>query len=274
MVRVSRSLAFATVLAIFTASVAVSAHAAPAGLRSFCADRPGKATPPCILDAGHLQLEIGLVDYSRQHEHGARANTYAVGASELRVGVSKRSEIEIGWTPWAIERTRDITGANRHAGVGDLVLGVRTALTNPDSGGAAVSLRPFVTAPTATHHMGTGGWEGGVMLPISASLPQQWSLGLMPEVDVARNASGRGTHPAWSGTVAMGHALGPVALGAEIWGAVDEDPIGRTRRASFDLTAAWTPPSLTDVQFDGGVNAGLNSHTPSLELYAGVSRRF
>jgi len=42
MVRVSRSLAFATALAIFTASVAVSAHAAPAGLRSFCADRPAR----------------------------------------------------------------------------------------------------------------------------------------------------------------------------------------------------------------------------------------
>lgn len=272
--RMSHGSAFATALVIFATSVAVSAHAAPTGLRAFCADRPGKATPPCILDAGHLQLEIGLIDVSRQHEDGARDNTYAIGASELRIGVSKRSEIEIGWTPWAIERTRDVTGANRHAGVGDLILGFRTALTNPDGAGVAISLRPFVTAPTATHQMGAGGWEGGMMLPISAPLPHQWSLGLTPEVDVARNASGRGTHPAWSGTIAVGHGLGPVALGAELWGAVDDDPIGRTRRASFDLTAAWAPSFLTDVQFDSGVNAGLDSHTPRLELYAGVSRRF
>jgi hypothetical protein len=28
------------------------------------------------------------------------------------------------------------------------------------------------------------------------------------------------------------------------------------------------------VQLDGGVNFGLNRHTPDVELYAGVSKRF
>ena len=28
-------------------------------LRNFCAERPGKATPPCIADKNHLMVEIG-----------------------------------------------------------------------------------------------------------------------------------------------------------------------------------------------------------------------
>ena len=44
--------------------------------RPFCADRPGKATPPCILDVGRWQLESALVD-------GAD-DSWAVAGFELR----------------------------------------------------------------------------------------------------------------------------------------------------------------------------------------------
>jgi hypothetical protein len=33
--------------------------------RALCADRPGKAIPPCIVDVGRLQLETALADWSR-----------------------------------------------------------------------------------------------------------------------------------------------------------------------------------------------------------------
>jgi len=37
---------------------------AAADVRPLCANRPGKATPPCILDAGRVQFELGAVDAS------------------------------------------------------------------------------------------------------------------------------------------------------------------------------------------------------------------
>jgi len=65
-----------------------------------------------------------------------------------------------------------------------------------------------------------------------------------------------------------------VNLGAELWVDVDDDPSGRVTKASFDLTAAWTPAALKDVQLDAGAYLGLNRKTPDLELVVGIAHRF
>ena len=71
-----------------------------------------------------------------------------------------RTELEAAWTPLSLERGP----GDRWSGVGDLMLGVRSALTDPDGKGVAVSWQALVTAPTATHGQGAGGWEVPLML--------------------------------------------------------------------------------------------------------------
>lgn len=242
---------------VLAAALALTAGAAAAAERPFCADRPGKATPPCILDAGRWQLESALVDY--------QDHSWAVAGFELRRGLTSRTEASLAWTPI-------FTG--RHTrGTGDLQLNLRTALTDPDGTGAMVSLQGFVTAPTATHGQGAGGWEGGLLLPASAPLGA-FSLAAAPEVDVVRDAGGGGTHLAYSAALGLGRSFGPLTAGVELWGKVDDDPAGRTTQASADLTAAYVPAATPDLQLDAGVNAGLNRRTPDVEVYVGVARRF
>jgi len=245
-----------------------------AQLRPLCADRPGKATPPCILDAGHLQLEVGLVDYSQLKDAGDRDRTWAIGGFELRAGLTRRAEVELEWTPLILDRDRQAGTTRRTSGVGDLVLGFRTALTDPDTQGLMVSVEPFVTAPTATNGLGAGGWTGGVILPIQAPLPDQLSLTVTPQLAVARDADGHGDHAAASAAASLSRPFGPTTLAAELWGLAGDDPQGRTYQASFDLSCAWTPKAAPNLQLDGGVNAGLNRRTPGVETYVGVSRRF
>ena len=256
------------VLLAFAATlVAGSAHAQ--ALRDFCAERPGKATPPCILDAGHTQLEVGLADAVFERSAGAHETTTTLGATEVRYGLNRRVEVEAGWAPLIVDQAR---GGGRRTGVGDAVFGLRGALTDPDGDGAAVSLQGFVTAPTATHGLGAGGWTGGVRLPASIPLGPTTDLGLTPEVDVVRDAAGGGTHLAWAGAAGVSHAFGPTTLGAEVWGQVDDDPSGKVRQASADFTAAYAVGD--SAQLDAGVNLGLNRATPDVEIYAGVARRF
>lgn len=244
-----------------------SAHAQ--ALREFCAERPGKATPPCVLDAGHLQLEVGLADAVFERSRGAHETIYTLAASEVRFGLSKRVEIEAGWMPLILDRDR---AAGRRTGVGDAMLGARVALGNPDADGAAVSLQGFVTAPTASHGLGAGGWTGGLRLPVSIPLGSDTDLALTPEVDVVRDTAGRGTHLAWIGVAGVSHAFGPTMLGCEVWGEIDDDPSGKVREASADFTAAYAVGD--NAQLDAGVNLGLNRATPDVEIYAGIARRF
>lgn len=245
-------------MGLVLALAAGAAHAQ--GLRDFCAERPGKATPACILDAGHLQVETGLADASLDRGPDA----YLIGQTELRYGLSRRTELEAAWTP--------LSHGDHRSGTGDVTLSFRNALSDPDGMGTAVSWQAFVTAPTATHGQGAGGWEGGARLPIAADLADGFSLGVTPEADVRRDADGRGQHLALSAAAAIGHDLAGASVSAELWAERDEDPAHHVTRASFDLSAAWMLGR--DLQFDAGANAGLTHATPDLEVYVGVARRF
>jgi hypothetical protein len=238
-------------------------------LRDFCAERPGKATPPCIADKGHLMLEIGLADAALTRGSGVHEETYTLGATELRLGISRRVEVEAQWLPVVVDHQR---GASSRTGVGDAAVGMKAAVTDPDSDGVAVAVAGFVTAPTATRGQGAGGWTGGLRLPIAGPLGPDVDFELAPELDIARDAAGGGTHFAWSGAAGVSHAFGPTTLGVEVWGQVDDDPADRTYHASADLTAAFAVGA--NAQVDAGVNFGLNRTTPDVEVYAGVARRF
>jgi hypothetical protein len=257
------------ILLLSLAATLLAGSAQAQTLRDFCAERPGKATPPCIADKGHLMLEVGLADAVFTRGSGVHDDTYTLGATELRLGVSRRVEIDAQWLPVIVDHQR---GASSRTGVGDTALGLKAALTDPDGDGAAVSLSGFVTAPTATRGQGAGGWTGGLRLPIAGPLGPNIEFGLSPEVDVERDAAGGGTHLAWSGAAGLSRAFGPTTFGVELWGQIDDDPADRTYQASADLTAAYAVGK--NAQLDAGVNLGLNNATPDVEIYAGVARRF
>jgi hypothetical protein len=215
-----------------------------------------------------VQIETGLADVVFLRQPDAHATIYTIGSSEFRFGLTPRLEAEAIWAPLIINHSR---GSGDRTGVGDLTLGLRGALLASDSNGPAVSLQGFVTAPTATHGLGAGGWAGGVRLP--AQLPLgALSLDLTPEVDVVRNASGHGTHAAWVGVAALSHGFGKLTVGAEAWGSVDDDPARVSHQASADLTVAYAVGD--NGQLDVGMNIGLTRDTPDLEMYVGVAHRF
>ena len=138
-----------------------------------------------------------------------------------------------------------------------------------------VALMPYVKAPIARRPIGNRAWEGGVLVPIDGGLGEGWSIDLTPELDVVADEAGGGHHLALANVVGVDRDLGGgVTATAELWGQVDFDPAGTTRQYSFDLALAWIPARQPNLQFDGGVNFGLNRETPDVEVYVGISRRF
>lgn len=252
-------------------AVAAPAFAHADDLRDLCANRPGKGSPACILDTGHLQVEGDLFDQARDRRAGVTTTDTSIADFQIRYGLTKRSELQVSWAPFLTER---VTGAGKATGPGDATLAVRWALTDPDSKGVAVALQPFVVAPVGGQAFTADHWSEGLVVPIAAPINDHLGLGLSPQVTRAPNASGHGDHTVWSGAAGISEALGPVTLGEELWAAQDQDPAGHTRQASFDLNAAWQPMGLKDVQVDAGFNAGLNHQTAKSEFYLGVAKRF
>jgi hypothetical protein len=260
-------------LAFTVLAVTGAAHAEE---RDFCADRPGKGSPPCVLDAGRFQAELGGVDAAFSRGGGASVDDVSYGGLELRLGLSSTIEGQLSWT--AHERVREKDRASgttsTTSGAGDLGLALRWSLKNPAGDGLSIAVQPFVTAPTGADGIGGDVWQGGVIVPMSIPVSADWSLSLSPQVEARENASGAGRHAGYAIAGGVGRAVGPVNLGAELWVDRDQDPTGHVTQASVDLTAAWTPNTLHDVQLDASAYVGLNRQTPDLELVVGLAHRF
>lgn len=250
-----------------------SAHAQE--LRPLCPDRPGLGTPACTVDRGHVVAELGAIDWSLDQDGGTRTDSWTMGDLLLRYGVTEDMEMQVGWPAFGAVRTRDkATGTIGHnAGIGDVTLAVRRNLSRPDGSGFSAAVMPYVTLPTGGATIGAGDWGAGLIVPLSYSLSDSFSLALTPEVDAAVDADRRDRHLAYGGVIGLGVQIGKAVSGAlELQVSRDEDPSGHTTQALASLSLAWQPKD--DLQLDIGAVAGLNAASPDVELYVGIARRF
>jgi hypothetical protein len=248
-----------------------------ADLRSFCTDRPTKSTLACTVDAGHFQIESDIFNATFQHLGGVTTDTYLFTNPTLKLGLTNTTDAELTIAPIETVVTHDhVTGSDSTlTGVGDLFAKLKWNLIGDDGGDVAVTLAPYVKAPTARHGIGNGAVEEGVLLPITLTLPAGWALTIDPEADALKNANDNGRHLNYSGLLNFSHAITKTISGAvEIWGDVNDDPAGTVRQRSLDFALTWIPAKTPNLQFDVGTNFGLNSATPGAQAYFGVSRRF
>lgn len=248
------------------------ATAANAEQRDFCASRPGLNTPPCIVDTGHPILELGLVDWTLSRQPGSRTDTINSGQATLRVALGASTEVQVGWTAFGTVRTADRTAniVQRDSGVGDVTLAMRRSL---GAANGPIAIQPYVTLPTGGTAIGAGDWGAGVQLPMGFSLGHGIQLAVTPQVAAAVNGSRSGRHVAYGAAAGLSTSLLEGLSGAvEVSATRDEDPAGAKTKALASTSLAWMAGKNT--QLDVGTVAGLNSDSPALEIYFGISRRF
>lgn len=251
----------------------VGGAAAAADVQPICPDRPSKGTGTCIVPAGHVQVETGLIDWTRDETGGAPSDFTVIGASLVKYGLGAAADVELGVAPIEISRVRGPGGSDRVSGFGDLLIRSKLRLTGEDAA-IQVALDPFVKIPTAKRDLGNGKVEGGITVPVGISLGKgPLSLAFSPEIDWRADADGRGHHAAMVQLVDLGvTASSRLSLTAELWGQWDRDPAGTVKQYSADGAVAYFLGN--SVQLDAGANFGLNRDTPDVELYTGVSERF
>jgi hypothetical protein len=245
-------------------------------MRDLCPDRPGKGTSACTVDAGYFQIESDLYNGSYQRTGSVTTETYYITNPNLKYGISDNFDIEFNLAPNVIVRAHDTAPDTTEtwSGIGDLFVRAKWAAIGNSGSDFALAIEPYVKLPTARSGIGNGAVESGVVVPISISLGDNWSLGSTPELDLLKDAVTDGRHVSLTDVIGIGRAIGSgVTIGAELWGSMNLDPSGTTQSWSFDLDAAWQPDGSPDLQLDAGFNLGLNRNTPASQLYVGISRR-
>ncbi|MGA0600326.1 transporter [Caulobacter sp. KR2-114] len=241
---------------------------------AICTDRPTKSTGPCAAPQGHLQVEADLFDETYGREGGVTATTQIFASPTLKYGIARNLDLELNFTPYERQSVRSAGVTSTTSGFGDLYFKAKADLL-AGKGAFDIGLAPYIKAPTASHNLGNGAVEAGLIVPMVYNLPDNWSVTVDPEIDALENGAGDGHHANAAALVSVGKGVGGgVTLSGELWSDVNWDPAGRVTQVSFDIGAAWIPASRSDIQLDGGFNFGLNRQTPDVQGYVGLSKRF
>ena len=257
---------------LLLACIAVfAASAAQAQDPLICTDRPAKANAVCTVPPGHVQLETSVAAWSLTRSGGARTELLTVGGSVAKLGLTDRSDLQIGFTPFA-QLTVESGSPRRISGIGDVIVRYKRRLGDGD-GPVQIALVPFVKLPTASAGLGNGRVEGGIAVPFSFAVPGGAALTLGPELDLLADADGRGRHAAFVNLVNLAAPIAArLTVAGELWTSFGFDPDGTVEQASLDTALAYAVSS--DMQLDIGANIGLTRATPDIETYVGLSVRF
>ncbi|MCW5552491.1 MAG: transporter [Verrucomicrobiae bacterium] len=243
-------------------------------MRELSTDRPDLTEGPYTVDAGHFQIEMDAVNYSRDRERGIRTESLSLGVVHLKAGLCHSTDLQLVIEPYTTVRIRDRDAGtvDRHRGFGDITTRLKVNLWGNDSGTTALALMPFVKLPTNQDNLGNDAVEGGLIVPFAAELPAGWSLGAMTEVDFMEDANGSGYHPEFINTIAFGHDIvGKLAGYVEFFSLVSTE---RHARWAGAVGFGFTYRLSADVQLDGGVNIGVTRAADDLKPFLGISWRF
>ena len=104
-----------------------------------CTDRPSRAAGACTAPAGHVQVEADIVSGTFDRSHGVTTDSWFIANPSLKYGVGSTTAVEL-------RVKQNVFGGN--------------------DGDVQAAIVPYLKAPTASHLLGNGAWEGGAYVPI------------------------------------------------------------------------------------------------------------
>jgi hypothetical protein len=243
-------------------------------MRSFSTDRPTKSNVPYTVDAGHFQYETDLVNFTHQVTGSVHTNTILVPNPTFQVGVTNNADLEVNVPMDGVHTFSSSIGPSSTIwGIGDTFARAKVNLWGNDGGSSAAALMPYVKAPSAPPGIGNGAVEEGLIAPVAFSLPNNFTLLMVAQIDALKDGADDSRHPDFIFDVNLSReVIKNVTAYVELWADYNDDPVTKTTQLSFDTALAWTV--LPNVRLDVGANFGLNSITPAIQVYAGVSQRF
>lgn len=239
-------------------------------MRDLSTDRPDQTESPYSVNAGHVQLEMDLFNWTHDSEDGTTFEAWNIAPLNLKIGILENADLQLVFENWT--RESRTTGGRRtvQEGIGDFTLRWKQNLWGNDGGATALAVMPFVTIPLHTGDLGRDEPEAGIIIPFGWNLPHGLYLGLMTEWDWLNDERG-GHHNAWFNTITLGAEL-TESIGAyvEFTAMVYDD--GSPWEGTVD--GGFTFALSEDVQFDIGCNVGVTRAAPDVQPFIGLTYRY
>jgi outer membrane putative beta-barrel porin/alpha-amylase len=248
-------------------------------MRAFNTDRPTKSFVPYTVDAGHFQYEgdFFIYGYNNVSTPDTNITSWTVGNPTFKLGLLDNVDFEVNISFYNSIRATQVSTGNYvlGQGFGDTFTRFKWNLFGNDGNGPALALIPYAkwpTAPIAPQGIGNGFIEGGLIAPLAIPLPAGFTMIVMGEMDLVKNAFNDFYRVNIPALININRPIFKnVTAYAEIYANWSTDP-----RASniytADFAVAWQP--WPNFQLDVGVNVGLNYAAIPYQIYAGIAQRF
>lgn len=245
-------------------------------LRELTTDGPGTTESACTVDAGHFQLEMTLVSYASDREtfDGVTYPTdaWSVALTTLKVGLLNRLDAQLVLEPYHRVRERANGERMTRRGFGDTTVRLKYNIWGNDRGRTAGAVIPFVKFPTSDENLGNDSVEGGLLLPLEATLPWEFYLGVTTGFGVVRDEEERGYHPEMANSLALGRDIF-----GELFGYVEFSSVVSTERGApwWGAVGAGLIYALSEnIQLNAGLNVGITHSADDWNPFVGLAWRY
>jgi hypothetical protein len=246
-------------------------------MRKFAPDRPTKGFSVRTIDAGHIEIETDLVNYTTANSPDGTTHGIQGLDPTVKLGLTNWMDVEVQFNGLQHVESSDGTTSpfnfQNATGFGDVFLRTKMNLLGNDSGPVGLALIPYVKLPSSTRLLSNGAVEGGLIVPL-ALRPDDFIVTVMTEVDDLKSAVGDNRYANFVNLVSVSHGVpGTEGINAmvELFSSVGTD---RFTPPVYTLDFGMNFRLSQHVILDIGLNLGLNSTAPKAQLYTGLSARF
>ena len=247
-------------------------------MREMSTDRPDKTESAYTVDAGHYQIEMDVFSYAVDRYNAVpgeqRNESLAIAPMNIKAGLLNNVDLQIVVQPYISLREKNVAAraVDEHRGFGDVIPRLKVNLWGNDGGTTALAVMPYVKLPTNTDGVGNNSVEGGLIVPLAISLPQEFNLGLMTQLDIVRDEFDDGHHPEFVNTITLSRGIvGELSGFVEFYSSVstesDSEWVG-----TFDF--GFTYMLTEDIQLDAGAYVGVTRSADDINPFLGLSWRF
>ncbi len=241
-------------------------------MRPLSADRPDATESPITVDAGHVQVELSFLDYTRSDNDGDDFDAWTVFDANVKFGLLNNIDLQLVFGVYGEVTSEPARGSEMSvAGFGDVQIRTKVNLWGNEGGTTAFGIMPFVKIPTDTE-LSNSEVEGGVIAMLSWDAGETWGLGFQAEVDFVYDEAEDDHDTEFLHTVVLGlDVTEPLGAYLEYVGAVSsESEVDYRVLLSTGLTYALSP----NLVLDTGTQIGLTGSADDLNLFAGMTLRF
>ncbi len=244
-----------------------------AGAAELVTDRPDQTESSVVVPKGAWQYELGWT-YSRDDEDGVRLETHEVPGTLLRVGLSERVELRIGWAGQIESKVSAGDLSADFDGLGDAELGAKIHLAEERGARPETAVLLSTSVPVGEGAFTTDRWDPELRLAfahtLSDSVDLGYNLGLGFESSLGDDGD-RDTLSSAFYTLAVGFGLSD-RLGAfvELFG---DFPASAPGDPAHSFDGGFTYLLRPNLQLDLAGGVGLSDAADDWFVGLGVSVR-